>query len=171
MILSESLKVRDLKIGTDNCNRAYIGNDLVFQQGKWVLYKTKTIRRSSVAEYNDRILTVEDESPNGGKFLFMIHEYPGAGAIVRTWRADGPLFMLDKMNRKDNEAYVLDFKLKDKYHFLLTIEMGKFDVDKKRFYDGHIYEKDKDVSSGWIEAYPIDDAFSTNIDIYKWQEV
>ena len=170
MINIDNKKITAIKLGANNYKRAYVGNDLVFQQGKWVLYKTKRIYKSQVAGYNDRILTVRDESPNGGKFLFMLHD-SGAGAMVLNYRDDNPLFMLDRADSKDGKAYVLDFKLKDKYNFLLTIEIGKFDVDKKRFYDGLIYEKDRPVGSGWIQAYPLDNARSSEIDIYKWQEV
>lgn len=178
MINIDNKKINAIKLGTNNYKRAYVGNNLVFQQGKWVFYKTINVSQSRVPEYHERLLTVEKESPNGGKFIFMLRG-GGAGAMIQYFGADTPLFMLDNENKKDTEAYVLDFKLKDKYNnYLLTTVWGKFDVAKKRFYDGHIYEKDRNVGTGWIEAYYLPNTkvpwsarpYSIPIDIYKWQE-
>lgn len=170
MINIDNKKINAIKLGTNNYKRAYVGNNLVFQQGKWVFYKTKRIYQSSVAEYHGRLLTVEKESPNGGKFLFMIPD-SGQRAMIQFYRIPSPMFVLDGKPQKGDEALFLDFTLIDQYHnYLVTAEWGKFDVAKNRFYDGRVYRKDKPVGSGWTEAYPLDGAYYVDIDIYKWQE-
>lgn len=170
MINIDNKKINAIKLGTNNCKRAYVGNDLVFQQGKWVFYKTEIVYKSTVAGYNQTILTVRDAAPNGGKFLFKLHN-SRASVMILNDRDNNPICYLDRTDFEDDEAFVLDFKLKDQYHnYLLTSEWGKFDLDKNRFYDGKILEKNRNVSSGWIKAYPLNSLMSADLDIYKWQE-
>lgn len=166
MINIDNKKINAIKLGTDNYKKAYVGNDLVFQQGKWVFYKKVTVHESNVPGYSDEILDLDKEAPNGGKFLIMLS---GTGEAMVLSFKDIALFVLQKKAREDNEAYVLDIKKLEYYNYSLTIEWGKFDISKKRFYDGHIYEKDKHISQ-WIQGYPLNNEWSEDIDIYKWQE-
>ncbi len=166
MINKDNKKINAIKLGTNNCKRVYIGNDLVFRQGKWVFYKKKTIYQARYSGH-DTILVEHLDYRNGGKFLIMLNEKSYGGVMILSNAK--PSFFLDyNKNEKDN-AVVLDIN-KPGYNYTVTIRMGKFDVNRKLFYNSLIYEKDINIGNPYgINGYA-DYPYGVDIDIYKWQE-
>lgn len=139
MIVSEILKVRDLKIGTDNCNRAYIGNDLVYRRGKWVFNK-KILFPTYSKWPNSAIILEPDDFKSGGIYVLVPRDRHSLLSSISFFNGGDVLFTGETIYSYSNETYCFKInKINNRYH--LSIIIGRFDKRMEIYYNSKVLKE------------------------------
>lgn len=167
MIVSESLKVRDLKIGTNNCNRAYIGNDLVYRRGKWVFNKKILFPEYSKWPKSATILE-PDDFKSGGIYVLVPRDRHSLVSSITFFNDNNVLFSGEIIYWGSNETYCFKInKINNRYH--LSIIIGIFDKRSEVYYNSKVLKECVINGSKRIDA--LSDNQGGYALIYKYEEV
>lgn len=163
MINIDNKKINSIKLGANNYKRAYVKNDLVFRQGKWVFYKHETAYSAS----SRSILAEHLDYKDGGNFIIMKSKSNSQTILIKN--NNQALFSFGS-STYDNEAYAVEIRKISSTRHRARILYGKFDRDSLIFYDSSLYEEDVEIRGYGINATTMGST-SSDLDIYKWQEV
>lgn len=167
MIVSESLKVRDLKIGTNNCNRAYIGNDLVYRRGKWVFNK-KILFPTYYNWPSSAIILEPDDFKSGGIYVLVPRDLHSLLSSISFFNDGDALFTGETIYSYSNETYCFKIdKINNRYN--LSIMIGTFDKRSEIYYNSKVLKECLINGSGDINA--IANKQGGYALLYKYEEV